>query len=95
MIAKEVFEHESVQDSQTISRFLKELMTGFEKKNIVFESEEQQMVLHPDNLLEFGIKVKKKKDKNKITLKFFWKDSGQGAVSEADLSIGSESSGIQ
>ncbi|MGE0085599.1 MAG: amphi-Trp domain-containing protein [Desulfococcaceae bacterium] len=95
MNAKEVFEHESVQDSQTISRFLRELMNGFENRNIVFESDEQQMVLHPDSMLEFGIKVKKKKDKNKITLKFFWKDSGEGAVSETDVSIGSEHGRIQ
>jgi len=95
MNAKEVFEHESVQDSQTISRFLRELMNGFESRNIVFASEEQQMVLHPDNLLEFGIKVKKKKDKNKITLKFLWKDSGEGAISETDLTIGSGQGGIQ
>ncbi len=95
MNAKEIFEHESVQDSQTISRFLRELMNGFENRNIVFESEDQQMVLHPDNLLEFGIKVKKKKDKNKITLKFLWKDSGEGVISEKDLTIGSGQGGIQ
>ena len=96
MMEKELFEHESVQDSQSISRFLREMMQGFENGKLVFESQDQQMVLNPDNLLDFGIKVKKKKDKNKITLKFFWKDSGKGAISsERDLTISGEPGRIQ
>ena len=75
MGTKDKFEHESVQDHETISRYLKALMEGFENKQIVFDTADQQISLHPNNLIDFEISATKKSGRNKITLKFSWKDN--------------------
>ena len=74
MAEKQTFEHESVQDNETVSQYLKALIEGFESGKVVFVSEKRQLVLQPNNLLEFSIKAKRKGEKNKIVLKFSWKD---------------------
>lgn len=70
------FEHESIQDSRTISAYLQALMDGFEGGKIVFKSEDQEIVLFPNDLLELTIKAKRKGEKNKLSLKIAWKDAG-------------------
>ncbi len=75
MATKDKFEHESVQDHETISRYLKALMEGFERKQIVFDTADQQISLHPNNLIDFEISAMKKNGKNKISLHFSWKDN--------------------
>ncbi len=90
MTAKEIFEHESVQDNRTISRYLHALNEGFEKGRVIFESPDRQLLLSPNNLLNFSMKVKKKGDKSKITLKISWKESGGGMLSDSGLKISSE-----
>lgn len=74
MVTKNEFQHESVQDNETISQYLKALMDGFATRQIMFDTSEKQMVLHPNNLIEFEIKAKQKNGKNKVSLKFAWKD---------------------
>jgi amphi-Trp domain-containing protein len=74
MAEKQSFEHESVQDNETVTQYLKALIEGFESGKVVFISEKRQLVMQPNNLLEFTIKAKKKGEKNKIVLKFAWKD---------------------
>ena len=84
---KQAFEHESVQDNQTVSQYLKALIEGFEGGKIVFTSEKRHLVLQPNNLLEFSIKAKKKGQKNKIALKFSWKDAHAAPDASEKLKI--------
>lgn len=77
---REEFEHESIQDSQTIRDYLKALVDGFDGGKIVFKSEDHEVVLLPNDLLELSIKAKRKGDKNKISLKIAWKDTGEAAA---------------
>jgi amphi-Trp domain-containing protein len=74
-MSKEEFEHESVQDNETVSQYLQAMIEGFRNGKITFKSEDDELVLFPNNLLEFVILAKKKGDKNKISLRFTWKDS--------------------
>lgn len=87
MSGKQEFEHESVQDNETVSRYLKALIDGFESGKLVFTSEKRQLVMAPNNLLEFAIKAKRKGPKNKITLKFSWKDTLAIPESKGNLKI--------
>lgn len=74
MSEKQEFEHESVQDNQTVSQYLRALIEGFESGKVVFTSDRRHLVMEPNNLLEFSIKARKKGEKSKIVLKFSWKD---------------------
>jgi len=74
MAANEQFEYDSLQDNQTIIRYLRALIEGFEKGKIMFNSDEEQVELYPNNLLQFNVKVRKKDDKSKLSMKISWKD---------------------
>jgi amphi-Trp domain-containing protein len=77
---REEFEHESIQDSRTIRDYLKALVDGFDSGKIVFKSEDHEVVLTPNDLLELSIKAKRKGEKNKISLKIAWKDTAEAAA---------------
>jgi amphi-Trp domain-containing protein len=87
MSEKQEFEHESVQDNQTVSQYLKALIEGFESGKVVFISEKRQLVMQPNNLLEFSIKARRKGEKSKIVLKFSWKDTHAAPESPGRLKI--------
>lgn len=87
MSEKQEFEHESVQDNQTVSQYLKALIEGFESGKVVFTSDKRQLVMEPNNLLEFSIKARRKDEKSKIVLKFSWKDIHTAPGSSARLKI--------
>ena len=74
MADDERFEYDSVQDMKSIQHFLQTLTEGFENGKIVLSSENEEVVLRPQNLLKFGIKAKKKGDKVKLSLKMSWKE---------------------
>jgi amphi-Trp domain-containing protein len=88
MAQKNNFEYESVQDVTSIQRFLKSLTEGFEKGQIKFNSQEEELVLNPEGLLDFKIRAKLKDDKSKIELKISWKKSPSQTENQK-LSIGS------
>lgn len=75
MTKKEEFQHESIQDNHSVGQYLQALIDGMENGKIVFNSEKEEIVLYPGDLVEMVIKAKKKGDKNKIALKFSWKDT--------------------
>ena len=68
------FEYDSIQDVQSIRKFLQTLNKGFENGKIVLSSDKDEVVLRPQNLLKFAIKAKKKGNKCKLSLKMSWKE---------------------
>ena len=84
---REEFEHDSIQNSRSVSAYLKALADGFENGKIVFKSEDQEIVLLPDDLLELNIKARHKSAKNKISIKIGWKDAEEPAGATPDFRI--------
>ncbi len=84
------FEHESIQDNQTIADYLKSLIEGFEKGQISLNGSSDQLDLFPNNLLNFTLKAKRKSDKNKLTLQFSWKTANSVNKPNSTISITSE-----
>jgi amphi-Trp domain-containing protein len=68
------FEYASMQDVQSIRKFLQTLNQGFENGKIVLSSDKDEVVLRPQYLLKFAIKAKKKGNKCKLSLKMSWKE---------------------
>ena len=68
-------EYDSMQDTQSIQKFLRSLTEGFEKGKIVLRSEDEEVILRPQHLLKFTIKAKKKGEKCKLSLKLSWKEA--------------------
>ncbi|MDA8402635.1 MAG: amphi-Trp domain-containing protein [Desulfobacteraceae bacterium] len=69
------FEFDSFQDNTSIQSFLQSLLDGFAKKKIVLSSDTDEIILHPDTLVRFSVKAKKKDGvKNELGIKISWKD---------------------
>lgn len=81
------FEHESLQDNASISAYLQALMQGFENGKIMFSSGNDEIELHPNNLLQFSVKARKKGEKNKISIKVSWKDSKTQNMKDGNIFI--------
>jgi amphi-Trp domain-containing protein len=75
MTDNEKFDHESIQDRQTIRKYFNSLIEGLENGRIVFSSEKDNVLLTPSELIRFSIKTKKKPGKSKLTIKLAWDDA--------------------
>jgi len=75
MSETERFEHESIQNKQSIQQFFLTLVDGIENGRITLTGEKEQIQLMPTELIRLSIKTKKKTGKSKLTVKLTWKDS--------------------
>ncbi len=82
MAKDEQFEYESLQDNESIGKYLQALIEGFENNRITFSSESDTVVVHPGSMLQFAVKVRKKDNKNKLSIKISWKDSKKKETGE-------------
>jgi amphi-Trp domain-containing protein len=71
----DIFNHESIQDSQSIRQYFNTLIEGIEKGRIIFTSEKDNLMLTPAEMIRFSIKTNKKSGKSKLTIKLAWNDS--------------------
>lgn len=78
------FVFESFQDRETIKEYFRALMDGIDKGRIVMSSDGEGIELHPDELLRFAVKVKRKGGDSSLSIKISWKDKKKGAVSRND-----------
>ena len=81
------FEHESIQDNETVGAYLESLIEGFRKGEIVLTSDDKQIELHPNNVLHFDLEAKKKGQKSKLTIKLTWRQSGLTKNGDTNISI--------
>jgi len=81
------FEFESVQDCQTIQKYLDALREGFGQGRIVLNSEGSEICLAPGGFMRFEVSVKKKGAENKLGIKISWKDKSGEAPATGSISI--------
>ncbi|MBU1238814.1 amphi-Trp domain-containing protein [Myxococcota bacterium] len=86
-MASEEFKHESMQDQESVVKYLQTLADGFQRGSIEFHDGTQQLELRPHGLLELRIRARQKGDRSKLVLKLVWKndhkknDSGSLSIS--------------
>ncbi len=88
MAQDEHFEHESLQDTESIGRYLSALIDGFQGGRISLSSDGHELVLTPDHLLQFSVKARKKGAKNKLSIKIQWKEQKLKIGQESNIKIG-------
>ena len=69
------FDHESIQDRQSIRQYFNTFIEGLEKGRIIFSSEKDNVMLSPAEMMRFSIKTNKQSGKSKLTIKLVWNDS--------------------
>ncbi|MEW5721581.1 MAG: amphi-Trp domain-containing protein [Thermodesulfobacteriota bacterium] len=86
--ASDRFKHESLEDSETIIKYLKALQEGFEKGALLFSSDERRLILKPQGLINLDFEAKRKSGEIKVTIKFRWSEpTGPSESKHPALSI--------
>ncbi|MGD9157416.1 MAG: amphi-Trp domain-containing protein [Desulfobacteraceae bacterium] len=66
------FEHESYEDTETIKRYLKSIIEGFENGSITLTDGKEELKLKVESLLKLKIKGKQKGPRNKLEFTVSW-----------------------
>ena len=72
--ADDNFKHVSLQDNESIIKYLDALSTGFKQGALLFNAENQQLVLKPRGLIKLEVEAKRKNDQMKLSLKMRWSE---------------------
>lgn len=75
MSEKKEFKHESLEDLESILKYLDEIRNGLKEGTLRLGTEEREVVLQPGTLSELVIKAKKKKNASKLSFKLRWKEN--------------------
>ena len=81
------FDHESIQDRQSIRQYLKTLKEGLKNGSLMFASENEKITLTPAEMMRLSVKTKKKDGKSKLSIKLSWDDSTVESSKEKSISI--------
>lgn len=68
------FKFESLQDRESIAKYLEALKDGILKGKIILGNAEKTISLEPKGLLNLEVKAKRRNDKVKLTIRCNWKD---------------------
>lgn len=81
------FKYESVQDIETIISYLEAITEGFRSGELLFASQDKEVVYRPQGLLGLTIEAKKKGSRRKLSIKFGWKETNEDSKDDAPLVI--------
>lgn len=68
------FRHESLQSRDSIENLLKALTKGLADGKVVFEDEDDSMVMEPNGLLRLKISASQDEDRSRIDFRITWKE---------------------
>jgi len=69
------FKHESLQDNQSIVKYLEAIKDGFENGKLTLANgDSREMVLEPAGLLNLELKARSKDGRYKLSFKISWKE---------------------
>jgi amphi-Trp domain-containing protein len=83
---KKSFRYESLQDKDSIQDMLKSLAKAIAKGELTFSDEEEQIVMHPKDLLNVKLVASENDAHKRIDLRISWY-SEEKAVKKAKLKV--------
>jgi len=88
---KDEFEYESLQDKESVIKYLDALKDGFVQGKIILGSSDKKIILEPAELLNLEVRARKKGNRIKLSLKCWWKnDENPGSLKTDTLVIESK-----
>jgi amphi-Trp domain-containing protein len=89
-VGEDRFKHESLQDAESIVRYIEALSEGFQNGALLFSSDDKRLVLKPRGLVRLEVEAKKRGEEIKLSLKFRWtEEAGADALTMSPLVISS------
>lgn len=68
------FKHQSLEDPQSIVKYLSALKDGFENGALVFSTNGKRLIVKPQSLVNLEVEAKRKGEGIKLNLKFRWNE---------------------
>lgn len=81
------FAHESLQDTETIGKYLEALAQGFRTGRLEFASGKKDIELEPHGLLELAVRAKRKDGTARISIDVQWKEATAKKTRQTPLRI--------
>jgi amphi-Trp domain-containing protein len=81
------FDHESLQDSDSIVKYLEALAAGFRSGTLQFSSGKKAIRLRPNGLLELSLKAKRKNGEARVQIEVGWKEPKRRKTQQPPLKI--------
>ncbi|MBF0170679.1 MAG: amphi-Trp domain-containing protein [Nitrospinae bacterium] len=81
------FGYESLQDRESIVKYLAALNEGFAAGQLLFGSRQKQLALAPQGLIKFDVEGKRKDGQVKLKMKFSWKEESRPLTDSEDGSF--------
>jgi len=75
MAKKKEFEHESLQDRDSLAQYLQTVTQGFQDGRLSVSSRGEDIALEPRGLIQFELRASQRSDRGRLTLRFTWKPS--------------------
>ncbi len=79
-MSDEKFRHESLQDRESIGKYLNALSDGFRTGRLQFSWKDKRLVLEPKSLIKFDLETKKKDGEVKMMLRFRWEEPSEDSM---------------
>lgn len=77
MAGDQDFQYESLQDTETVVKYLTALTEGFEASQLLLSSEGKKIELRPQGLLKLEVKARRKGNRIKLSLKLDWQEESE------------------
>jgi amphi-Trp domain-containing protein len=82
MSAQDDFRHESVQDRQSIVKYLQAITAGIEQGQLELGTADHTLALEPSGLLELQVRAKRKGGRVKLAIKLYWREDDEDPGAE-------------
>jgi len=81
-MADEKFRHESLQDKDSIGKYLNALSDGFLSGRLQFSWKDKQLALEPQGLIKFDVETRKTDGEVRLVLRFRWEQAPESSMFE-------------
>ena len=89
MSSDDLFKYESMQDRESIVKYLYALADGMSKGTLAFNWKGEMAEFHPRGMLHFTVEAKERGARKKIMLKIAWNERDELNPEDAPLIIDS------
>ena len=83
MTKKKEFAYEALQEAGSIVKYLQAVADGFESGVLTLSDKNGQVTLEPRGLIDFEVRITRKRDQTRLTLSLSWKPAAQEDGPEA------------
>ncbi len=86
---KNSFRHNSLQDAESISKFMDSITEGLAKGKLTFSDEDDKIVLSPDGLLELKVTASQEDNRQRVNVRISWQVESKKKNNKKNLTISS------